>query len=119
MSLILGAKQFDQLGRRGFEQRLMKLIRDAYPAESAAVSDSDLARQIWTQVVRARRYGLTDDQSAATFVMTAWLMGIDFDLRVPAITQILNAPELSARSKSQALADFTQVLFARLEASAA
>ncbi len=39
-------------------------------------------------------------------------------LTIPAMAQVLKAPELSARSKAQALADFTQVVFAELEAAA-
>lgn len=117
MSLSFGARQFNELGRQGFEQRLVKLIRGTYPQESADISPTELSRMIWEQVRRAERYGLVDEQSAATFVVTAWLLGVDFDTTIPSMRQLLNDPALSARSKSQAMADFTQVVFGELEVS--
>ena len=63
------------------------------------------------QTLLARRHGLEDERSAATFALTAWLLGKDFDRSMAALTRILESDRLSPRPKAQALEDFTLLLF--------
>ena len=65
----------------------------------------------------ALAHGLADEQSAATFVLTAWLFGEGFDERIPALAQVLAAPELSAADKARALQDFGTASFCTLAAA--
>lgn len=115
MALTLSAAQWQQIGQSSFERRMLQLIREDYPELSAPYSDDDIVRQIRRQAVKAQGYGLHDEQSAAIYVLTAWLLGPDFDTEIPALRQVLNAPELSAASKAQALIDFTTTLLWQLQ----
>jgi hypothetical protein len=108
-------EQMSKLGQALFEERMVRLIREDYPEHAAAFTDQALTAEIWRQAGRAQGYGLEDEQAVATYVMTAWLLGPEFDL-VPAMVQVLNAPELSAASKAKALRDFTLSVFAALDA---
>jgi len=70
------------------------------------------------QAAKAERYGLTDEHSAATYVYTAWLMGEEFDTRIPAIAQILNDRRMKAMDKAKALANCSRLVFRTLSAPA-
>ncbi len=103
------------LGRENYLQRLLALIREHFPRQAAEFDDETLAEGLWEQTLLARRYGLEDERSAATFALTAWLLGKGFDRNIPALTQILDSDELSPTRKAQALSDFTRLLFHILE----
>ncbi len=105
--------QYWLLGRENYLQRLLALIREHF--QQAAGFDETLGEELWEQALLARRYGLEDERSAATFALTAWLLGKGFDRNIPALTQILDSDELSPTRKAQALSDFTRLLFHILE----
>ncbi len=107
--------QYWLLGRENYLQRLLALIREHFPRQAAEFDDETLAEGLWEQTLLARRYGLEDERSAATFALTAWLLGKGFDRNIPALTQILDSDELSPTRKAQALSDFTRLLFHILE----
>lgn len=106
--------QMALLGRAAFQTRLVGLIRECYPQQCVTLTDDQLRAAIAPQISRAKGYGLTDERSAATFVNTAWLLGDGFDQRIPALAQVLNAPELTAKTKAKALDDFQRVVFHKL-----
>jgi hypothetical protein len=103
------------LGHASFDSRLIALIRANHPEQAAPVSDAAFKIELRRQVHRARRYGLADEQSVATYAYTAWLLGPDFDERVPALAQVLAAPTLSPPAKAQALDNFVQTVFHALD----
>lgn len=106
--------QYWPLGRASYLQRLIALIREHFP-QAAEFDDETLGAGLWEQAQLAKRYGLQDERSAATFALTAWLLGRGFDRNIPALTQILDSDELSPTGKAQALSDFTRLLFHILE----
>ena len=103
--------QMAQMGRAAFEMRLVGLIRECYPQQCAALDDGQLRAAIAPQIARAKGYGLTDERSVATFVNAAWLLGDRFDERIPAMAQVLRAPDLNAKTKAKAVDDFQRVVF--------
>ena len=111
----ISARQWDQLGQGSFASRLIALIRERHPRQAASVTDAHFNAEIARQVVKAKAYGLSDDQSAATYVYTAWLLGPDFDARIPALRQILREPSMSAPAKAQALINFSLTVFHTLD----
>ncbi|MDD2728816.1 hypothetical protein [Malikia sp.] len=115
--MVLGFSpvQYEALGRSSYLDRLVALIRSRFPRPAEAMDDEALAQALWEETELARSYGLEDEQSAATFALTAWLLGRGFDHRIPALAQILNSDELSPGRKAQALRDFTLLLFSTLE----
>ena len=100
----ISMQQWHDLGRESFETRLVGVIRRSYPLQSAGAGEPRLRALVAEQLPRARRYGLVDERSAATFVCAAWTLGHGFDERVPFLSQTLNAPGLSAQTKSTMLA---------------
>jgi hypothetical protein len=114
MMLKFSADQFDALGRESYLQRLIDLIHDHFPQLAAEFDQEALAEGLWEQTLLARRYGLDDERSAATFALTAWLLGKGFDRNIPALRQILESDQLSPTRKAQALEDFTLLLFHQL-----
>ena len=114
MALTFSAAQFEAIGRASYLQRMLDLIRGQYANQAEGLGDTSLREAIWEQTQLAGRYGLDDEQSAATFVLTAWLLGKGFDRRIPALAQILDSDQLCAADKAQALHDFTLVLFSTL-----
>lgn len=115
MVLGFSPDQYEALGRSSYLDRLVALIRGRFPRPAEAMDDEALAQALWEETELAHRYGLEDEQSAATFALTAWLLGRGFDHRIPALAQILNSDQLSPTRKAQALRDFTLLLFSTLE----
>ena len=61
--------QWNQLGQRNFESRMVSILREQFPAQTTAFSDEQLAAPMPALVQRAAGYGLVDEQSAAIFVL--------------------------------------------------
>ncbi len=115
MVLGFSPAQYEAIGRSSYLDRLVALIRGNFPRPAEAMDDEALAQALWEETELARSYGLEDEQSAATFALTAWLLGRGFDHRIPALAQILNSNELSPGQKAQAMRDFNLLLFSTLE----
>lgn len=115
MVLRFSPAQYELLGRSSYLDRLVELIRSHFPRQAGSMDDEALALALWEETELARSYGLEDEHSAATFALTAWLLGRGFDHRIPALAQILNSDELSPGRKARALEDFTRLLFSILE----
>ena len=116
---IITLQQWNAMGLAPFAERLTKLIREAHPKESADITDAELRGEIARQARKARGYGMKDEQTAAAYVYTAWLLGPDCDTRIPSLAQILNEPTLPAPRKADALNNFTQTVFHALDTHAA
>ena len=107
--------QWDQLGQSNFASRMVGILREQFPAQTAGFSSDQLAAPIPALVSRAAGYGLVDEQSAAIFVLNTWLLGPDFDQRIPGLQQILSAAQLSPGTKADALTNFSVTVFHELE----
>lgn len=114
MVLQLEPAQYEAMGRTSYLQRLRALIREYFPRQSAGIDDDQMDERLWEQTLLARHYGLEDERSAASFALTAFLLGEGFDRSVPALAQILDSDQLSPSRKAQALEDFTLLLFSIL-----
>jgi len=107
-------EQWTQLGRDSFDARLIAIIRRNHPDQAAKMDFASVVGAFHRQAAKAQRYGLTDEHSAATYVYTAWLMGEEFDTRIPAIAQILNDKRMKAIEKAKALGNFSRLVFRTL-----
>jgi hypothetical protein len=115
----ISSEQWARLGRDSFDARLMAIIRRNHPEQAAKMDFAALVGAFHRQAAKALRYGLTDEHAAATYVYTAWLMGEEFDSRIPAIAQILNDRRMKAAEKAKALANFSVLVFRALSGGAA
>ena len=114
----ISSEQWKQLGRDSFDARLIAIIRRNHPDQAAKMDFASVVGAFHRQAAKAQQYGLTDEHSAATYVYTAWLMGEEFDTRIPAIAQILNDKRMRASDKAKALGDFSRLVFRTLSAPA-
>jgi hypothetical protein len=118
MTLISQA-QWDQMGQDSFDARMIAILRRHHPEQAASVPFADLVAMIHRQLAHARGYGLHDERSAATYVHAAWLLGEEFDRRIPAIAQILRERRMTCLEKSAAIGHFCLLVFRTLEKPAA
>jgi hypothetical protein len=114
----ISREQWNRLGQDSFDARMIAVIRRHHPEQAARTDFASLGGAIHRQAARARGHGLADERSVATYVYTAWLMGEEFDRRIPAVAQILADKALTAADKSQALAAFSQLVFRTLDGGA-
>ena len=115
----ISSEQWKQLGRDSFDARLIAIIRRNHPDQAAKMDFASVVGAFHRQAAKAQGYGLTDEHSAATYVYTAWLMGEEFDTRIPAIAQILNDKRMKAIEKAKALGNFSRLVFRTLSGPAA
>ena len=102
-----------------FDARLIAIIRRNHPEQAAKMDFATVVGAFHRQAAKAQRYGLTDEHSAATYVYTAWLMGEEFDTRIPAVAQILADKRMKAAEKAKALGNFSRLVFRTLSGGAA
>ena len=111
MGLAFSAEQMEALAMGAFLSRVVTLLVDADPSARDVLSDPDGHRILYRQYQRALSYGLTSELDLGRYIITAWLLGTDFDTRFPAMSQILNSPELTSGEKAQAIEDISITLF--------
>jgi len=114
----ISGEQWKQLGRDSFDARLIAIIRRNHPEQAQKMDFAAVVGAFHRQAAKAQAYGLTDERSAATYVYTAWLMGEEFDTRIPAIAQILNDKRMRALEKAKALGNFSRLVFRTLSTAA-
>jgi hypothetical protein len=114
----ISSEQWKQMGRDSFDARLVAIIRRNHPDQAAKMDFAGIVGAFHRQAAKAQAYGLTDEHSAATYVYTAWLMGEEFDTRIPAVAQILGDRRMKAIDKAKALANFSRLVFRTLAAPA-
>ena len=115
----ISSEQYAQLGRDSFDARLIAIIRRNHPDQAEKMDFPTVVRALRRQAAKAQHYGLTDEHSAATYAYTAWLMGEEFDTRIPAVAQILADRRMKAPEKAQALSNFSRLVFRTLSGAAA
>jgi hypothetical protein len=115
----ISSEQWARMGRDSFDARLIAIIRRNHPDQAATMDFTTLVDAFHRQAAKASHYGLTDEHSAATYVYTAWLMGEEFDTRIPAVAQILADRRMKAAEKAQALGNFSRLVFRTLSGGAA
>lgn len=114
----ISSAQWGRMGQESFVARLVAIIRRNHPEQAARVDFPGLADAIRRQAARARRHGLADEHAAAVYVYTAWLMGEEFDTRIPAVAQILADATLTSSAKAEALGHFSKLVFRTLAGDA-
>lgn len=103
MVLIFSEEQFAQLAELRFERRLTEILIDADPDAAEPLSTVEGRSVLRGQCTKARRYGLTSEIEIARYVITAWLMGLDFDTRFVAMAELLNSTVLTPEQKAEAI----------------
>lgn len=102
MSLKLGVDQVVKLSERRFERRLIKILEASDPS-ARALGDPPALETLRKQCAKARAYGMNAELDVARYVITAWLLGPDFDTCFAAMAEILGAAQLSPTQKADAI----------------
>lgn len=97
-----------------FLRRLAGFLREEFP-DAHEMSDADLEMGVKQQTTRARSYGLENEDEIATYTVTAWQLGENFDTEFPAAQYILKSPDYTPAEKSDWLEAWTVKMFEELE----
>lgn len=97
------AEQIDSLSERHFRERLIQVLSGIDPGAERELRAPAGLSQLDALIARARRYGLLAELDIGRFIVTAWLLGVDFDSRFPAMQEILTEPRLSPTQKADAI----------------
>lgn len=117
--VTISQAQWDKMGQDSFDARLIAIIRENYPDQAARIPFAELVGAMHRQIAQARCYGLHDEHSVAVYVYTAFLLGEEFDRRIPGISQILRERRMPSPKKAEALSNFSKLVFHTLEGGAA
>jgi len=115
--LNLSHRQLNRIGTGTFSARVQAAVAQQFPDQAAALPEEAFAKEVEDLVQRAGAYGLTDERSAAVFVVTAWLLGEDFDAQYPELKALLQVKALLPMQKSAAMEAFATTLLDALESA--
>ena len=101
------AAQMDRLAELHLRERLIDALCSVEPDAEAELRSPSGLRQLDTLMARARRHGLSAELDIGRFIVTAWLLGPDFNTRFPAMREILAEPRLSPTQKMDAVEALT------------
>jgi hypothetical protein len=110
--------QMQRIGEQSFLTRMREILAEQFPDQQAFLASPEFEPTVLALVERAASYGLGDEQSAATFVLTAWLLGAEFDTDFPGLQELLAQEDLTAHQKCAALESFAQTLLEDLRQQA-
>lgn len=105
------------LGESRFVNKLRSILQEGAvdPAGTRAELNSlEGEVALRDQIAACRRHGLSSELDLARYVITAWLLGPDFDTRFPAMAEVLASDRLTPSQKAQALERITETLVATL-----
>ena len=92
-----------------FITRLMDFLRQRFP-DSLEMPPDMLMAEMRRQFEKAQYYQIVTEQGVATYVITAWLLGVDFDNEFPAAQEILSS-NVTPEYKQHWLAEWTAGIF--------
>lgn len=107
MVLRIFPEQLDELAKQRFENKLIGLIGRHDLEARADLETPDGRAELRRQCERARAYGLSRSADLARYVVTAWLMGPDFDSQHGAMREVLTSTRLSPAQKADAIGKIT------------
>lgn len=112
MALTFNPEQIADVSERRFERRLVNAIARADPTALEGLDTPQGMVMLRQQCAKARAVGMSAEIDIARYVVTAWLMGPDFDTRFPAMTEVLSAARLTGSQKADGIERIcTAVLF--------
>ena len=97
-----------------FSVRLAESLARQF-SDAAKVPRETLVDGIGQQIDTARAYGLTTERQLYDYVVSAWMLGGNFDTRFPAAKRVLNADDYSPNEKTRWLKQWTRTIFKKLE----
>jgi len=112
--MIIRNSQFDELGTQRVLGRIVEIICSTHPDARPALTSDEGRKTLREQYRKANHYGLSSDLDVASYVITAWQLGPDFDTRFPAMREILNNSAIPSDRKAESIGRFTVTLLETL-----
>lgn len=112
----ISERQMSQLATETMANRLFDHLMESFPDQVGASDKAELRPAIIEQMELADRYGFETEQQVAIFVTSAWLLGLGFDQRYPAVQECLVQSGLMPGEKAEWLQAFAETMFLTLEA---
>ncbi|EHR70166.1 hypothetical protein BurJ1DRAFT_1294 [Burkholderiales bacterium JOSHI_001] len=106
--------QMARLADTSFNERMVQVLAAADPKAPAELRSEAGQRTLNQLTDRARAHGLQSELDIGRFIVTAWVLGPDFDTRFPAMREILAEPRLSPTQKADAVETLTTTLMNNL-----
>lgn len=122
MALTVQPHQLQLLGESHFVNKLRGILLEGAgdpAATRAELSSAQGEAALRSQIAAARRHGMASELDIARYVITAWLLGPDFDTRFPAMAEVLASARLTPSQKAEALERITETLLATLRGEGA
>lgn len=82
--LAFTEQQMDRMATESFLERMISAIAESEPTADAELHSPDGKRILHEQFEKAHLYGLSTELELGQYIVTAWLLGTDFDTRFPA-----------------------------------
>ena len=114
MAITFSQSQVWQLADQHFERRLAGVLANTDPQAAEAFATPDGMNELRLQCSQARTYGLESELDIAKYVISAWLLGQDFDERFQAIQECLSTDRLLPSQKAEAIERITMSVLAEL-----
>ena len=99
---------------RSFERRLVADLETQFPS-AARMPQPELLAAVRRQISKAKSYGLVNEKDVGTYVVCAYLLGEDFDMRFPAARQTLISSVLDSPEKAEWLKNWIANLFSAFQ----
>lgn len=115
MPLALTPQQMNRAADRRFERRLADTLAQGDPQAAAELESPEGQALLRAQIKRAGAHGMKAELDVARYVITAWLMGPDFDEQMPAMAEILRAPSLTPSQKAEAIERVASTVLQQLQ----
>jgi hypothetical protein len=114
--MIIRKSQSDQLATERLLDRIVDILCATYLDARPRLTSGPGRRVLREQYGKANGYGLSSELDVARYIITAWLLGTDFDTRFPAMQETLRDASLSPERKAESIEEFSVTLLETLQA---
>lgn len=118
MTLRISEAQMESMARERFLDRVTAILADSYPESRGGLAGGDTREVMRAMYAKAHGYGFSVELDLARYIITAWILGTDFDTRYPAVAELLALQTLSPAQKSEAMEQMTTTLMEMLNQGA-
>jgi hypothetical protein len=114
MLLKISKLQMEHLADDSLTRRIIATLRDKFPTEIDAEDPQRLSETVRDQIGLARQHGFASEYGVATFVATAWVLGLRFDSKIPAVAECLARKDMPEEEKALWLEQYCILLLTKL-----
>jgi hypothetical protein len=106
--------QFKGARKDAFSERLVDFLTAQFP-DALQIERTDLIKNAQYSIERSEEYSMRNEDEIATFFLTCWVLGLDFDTEFPAATTVLQDPDCPPAEKARWLERWVMEMLKSLE----